>query len=220
MWALSVQEEIFEWVQEFEPWKQELFLRVATNPELSEGDAEEIAAMLLGEEGGARPREVKREDFLQADADREPMAIASISGLRNVNAIEEGQTLAFEPVGVNVVWGANGAGKTGYSRVLKKAGRALHVEEILTNVFKAGDEGSPRATLTVNVGDGEQPEELNLGEESPASLARICVADSHAGQIYLTEETSCGGRWGRSRRSRRNVGKDFPQEHDAARRRG
>lgn len=183
-----MQEEIFEWVQGFEPWKQELFIRAAAAPQLGEGNAEEIAAMLLGEEGHARPREVKREDFLEADADREPMVIESISELRNVNAIEEGQTLAFEPAGVNVVWGANGAGKTGYARVLKKAGRTLYAEDILANIYKAGD-GRPKATLIVRVGDEEQREELDLGGESPASLARICVADSHAGQIYLSEET-------------------------------
>ena len=186
---MSVQEEIFEWVQGFESWKQELFIRAAAAPELSEGDAEEIAAMVLGEEKDhARPREVKREDFLEADADRESMTIESVSELRNVNAIEEGQTLAFEPAGVNVVWGANGAGKTGYSRVLKKAGRTLHAEEILTNAYKAGN-GRPRATLIVRVGDEEQREELALDEELPVSLGRICVADSHAGQIYLSEET-------------------------------
>lgn len=184
-----MQEEIFEWVQGFEPWKQELFIRAASAPELGDGNAEEIAAMLLGEgEGHARPREVKREDLLEADADREPMTIESVSEVQNVNALENGQALAFEPAGVNVVWGANGAGKTGYSRILKKAGRTLHAEEILTNVYKAGD-GRPNATLIVRVGEEEQREKLDLDEEPPVSLSRICVADSHAGQIYLSEET-------------------------------
>jgi ABC-type multidrug transport system ATPase subunit len=189
--VVSVQDEIFGWVQGFEPWKQELFIRAAAAPDLGDGSAEEIAAMLLGEEeeeGHVRPREVKREDLLEADADREPMTIGSVSELRNVNAIEEGQTLAFEPAGVNVVWGANGAGKTGYSRVLKKAGRTLHDEEILTNVYKVGG-GRPTATLIVRVGEEEQREELALDEEPSLPLARICVADSHAGQIYLSEET-------------------------------
>src|SRR5262245_47046843 len=95
--------------------------------------------MLLGEQAeDARPREVRRDDLPEADADHEAMVIESITGVCNVNAIEEGQTLSFDPLGVNVVWGQNGAGKTGYSRVLKKAGRTLHVEEVLTNVYKGG----------------------------------------------------------------------------------
>lgn len=131
---MSVQDEIFEWVQEFEPWKQELFIRAAAAPELSETDAEEVASMMLGEQaaGGARPREIKREDLPDGSQVDQPMVIERITGLRNVNAIEDGQTLTFRPGDVNVIWGANGAGKTGYSRVLKKAGRALYQEEVLT----------------------------------------------------------------------------------------
>lgn len=145
---MSIQDEIFEWVQGFEAWKQELFIRAASTPSLSEKDAEVVAGMLLGEEAeGARPREVRREDLPDADADREPMVIESIAEVCNVNAIEEGQTLSFAPSVVNVVWGQNGAGKTGYSRVLKKAGRTLYVEEVLSNVFKDGG-GRPRAILT------------------------------------------------------------------------
>lgn len=186
---MSMQDEIYEWVQEFDPWKQELFIRAASSPSLDADDAEEIASILLGEQDeDARPREVRREDLPDADADREAMVIESITGLRNVNAIEEGQTLAFDPGGVNVVWGENGAGKTGYSRVLKKAGRTLHVEEILTNVYKAGG-GRPSATLNVKFGGEERCEKLDLDGEPPVSLARICVADSQAGQIYLSEDT-------------------------------
>lgn len=186
---MSIQDEIFDWVQGFEPWKQELFIRAASGPSLGEEDAKEIAAMLLGEQAeDARPREVRREDLPEADAGHEAMVIESITGVCNVNAIEEGQTLSFDPLGVNVVWGQNGAGKTGYSRVLKKAGRTLHVEEVLTNIYKDSG-GRPCATLNIKVGEEERSEELDLDAEPPVSLARICVADSQAGQVYLTRDT-------------------------------
>jgi ABC-type transport system involved in cytochrome c biogenesis ATPase subunit len=186
---VSVQGEIFEWVQEFDSWKQELFIRAAAAPELAEGDAEEIVAMLLGEQGdGARPREINREDLPEADGADQPMVIEQITGIRNVNAIEDGQTLAFKPGGVNVVWGANGAGKTGYSRVLKKAGRTLYPEEVLTNVYTT-DRGRPRATLVVKIGDEEHSEDLDLDADTLPLLARICIADARAGEIYLTKET-------------------------------
>lgn len=186
---MTVQQEIFEWVQEFDPWKQELFIRAAAAPKLGDDEAEEIADMLLGSvEDGTRPREIKREDLPEAEGADRPMVIDKITDLRNVNAIEDGQTLAFESTGVNVVWGANGAGKTGYSRVLKKAGRTLYPEEILTNVYKDAD-GGPSATVVVRVGDEDHTEKLDLGAESPALLGRICIADARAGEIYLQKET-------------------------------
>lgn len=136
---MSVQDEIFEWVQSFESWKQELFVCAASSPQLGEADAEAVAKMLLGEAvEGRGPREVSRSDFPAAEGADQPMFIKRICDLENVNVIANGQSLAFEPDGLNVVWGANGAGKTGYSRILKHAGRTLHREGVLTNV-KAKD---------------------------------------------------------------------------------
>jgi hypothetical protein len=112
---MSVQGEIFRWVRGFPPWKQELFIRAAAAPQLAEKDIVEVADLLLGEAGeGVRPREIKQDDLAQAESAGEPMVIDRITGLRNVNALDAGQTLTFEPSGVNVVYGANGAGKTGY----------------------------------------------------------------------------------------------------------
>jgi hypothetical protein len=187
---MSVQQEIFDWVQEFEAWKQELFIRAAAAPELSSKDAQEITAMLLVEDGRdtARPREIESEDLFQGDGADEPMVIEKITGLQGVNAIEDGQSMSFKPNGVNIVWGANGAGKTGYSRVLKKAGRTLYAEEVLSNVH-ADDGAGPKATIVVKVGERVHSEVLDLTLDPPPLLARIHIADSRAGEVYLTKET-------------------------------
>lgn len=46
--------------------------------------------------------------------------ITSIKNLHNVNALAEGQSLPIAPTGLTIIYGENGAGKSGYSRVLKK----------------------------------------------------------------------------------------------------
>jgi hypothetical protein len=98
---VTVQEEIFKWVQQFEPWKQELFVRATAAPQLAEADAEEIADLLLGEKGeGVQLREVKLEHLPQGTEADAAMAILRIEELRNVNAIEDGQVLGFEGAGV------------------------------------------------------------------------------------------------------------------------
>jgi len=64
---VSVQDRIYDWVKTFEPWKQELFLRAAASPELTEQDIRKVTSMLLGEEAeGTGPREVSREDLPDA----------------------------------------------------------------------------------------------------------------------------------------------------------
>ncbi|HSK50453.1 MAG TPA: hypothetical protein VK889_08170 [Solirubrobacterales bacterium] len=186
---MSIQDEIFKWVQEFDLWKQDLFRRASTSPELSDEDAREVAAILLGEtrEGGG-PKEVTRDDLPGAQGAEDPMVIEALADFVNVNALAAGQTLKFEPVGLNIVFGKNGAGKTGYSRVLKHAGRTLYREAILTNQGEVGEEG-PTAGIYFAIGGDKHEFILDLGVPAPALLGRICISDALAGEQYLTTET-------------------------------
>jgi ABC-type ATPase involved in cell division len=72
--------------------------------------------------------------------------------------------------------------------VLRKAGRTLYSEDVLSNIYSDGDRG-PAATLVVKGGDAERREALDLEAEPPQCLSRICIADYRAGEIYLKEET-------------------------------
>ena len=51
-----------------------------------------------------------------------------------VNALAPNQTLSFGP-NVTVVYGQNTAGKSGYTRILKRACRSRFTEEILGDVL-------------------------------------------------------------------------------------
>lgn len=185
---MTVQDEIFAWVQGFELWKQELFRRASASPTLAAADRQEVIAMLLGDsDGDSSPREVTRDDLPGAEGADEPMQVKSLSNLRAVNKIQDGQKIGFEE-GLNVVYGGNGAGKTGYSRVLKHAGRTLRPESVLANVASPGSEG-PRATVNIVVGGKPQAVQLDLERSGPAMLGRICIADADADDRYLTSET-------------------------------
>ncbi len=185
---MTVQDEIFAWVQGFELWKQELFRRASASPTLAAADRQEVIAMLLGDsDGDSSPREVTRDDLPGAEGGDEPMLVKSLSDLRAVNKIHDGQEIGFEE-GLNVVYGGNGAGKTGYSRVLKHAGRTLRPESVLANVTSFGSEG-PSATVNIVVGGKPQAVQLDLEQPGPAMLGRICIADSDSDDRYLTSET-------------------------------
>jgi ABC-type transport system involved in cytochrome c biogenesis ATPase subunit len=186
---LSIQDEIFQWVKGREAWQQELFLRAAATPELDEKDIEEVASILLGDEvEGAGPRVVTRDDLPDSHGADQPMVVHRLADLQNVNAIAAGETLPFAPAGLNVVYGRNGAGKTGYSRVFKHAGRTLYRETVLNNVADE-DAGSPRATITIEIDGLRRDETVTLDEVAPALLARICVADAKAGERCLTHDS-------------------------------
>jgi hypothetical protein len=184
---MSIQDDVFGYVRRLPPWKQELYLRAALTPELDQRDIEEVAAMLLEEPAAAVPREVRREDLPGASDARDEMFVHAIGDVVNVNALAEEQTLKLAPGGLNIIYGRNGAGKTGYSRILKFAGRTLHRESLLTNI--SSDERPPSATVTVSIGGRKQDIALELHGTPPALLGRICIADSHAGERYLSTAT-------------------------------
>ena len=185
---MSLHDEIFSWVKRQAAWKQELYLRAAAKPELEPHEIEEVSDILLGCEHAPAPREVTRDDLPGARDSGKPFRIASLSELRGVNLIADEEALAFQPDGLNVVYGKNGAGKTGYSRILKHAGRTLRRETVLANVTVAGS-SPPRATITVNIGEEKRSTPVELQAPPPAHLARICVADGLGAERYLTEDT-------------------------------
>ena len=186
---MTIEDQIFAWVRTFPAWKQELYLRAAAAPKLSGQDIADVAAMLLGErvDQGTKPRAVTREDLPGASSSSAPMSLESISELLNVNALHDGQTLQFAPEGLNVLFGKNGAGKTGYSRILGHAGRTLHADSVLTR--DCGGGGGPSATVTVSIGSERHSVPLDLSVPAPGLLARICVADNKAGECYITSAT-------------------------------
>jgi len=60
------------------------------------------------------------EDELPMSLDgRENVSLVSIGNLEGINRMAMGHTLEFGP-GLTIVYGANGAGKSGYCRVLKR----------------------------------------------------------------------------------------------------
>ncbi|MGA2163608.1 MAG: AAA family ATPase [Solirubrobacteraceae bacterium] len=186
---MSLQQDIYARVKRLEPWMQELYLRAAASPEIAERDIEEVIAVLLEKElHTPAPREVSPEDLPGADGDVQPLTVCSISEICSVNLLADGQTLAFASTGLNLVYGQNGSGKTGYSRIFKHSGRTLRSETVLANVSARGCP-PPSATVTIAIGGSEQDIPVDLQAPPPALLGRICVADALSAEEYLVGET-------------------------------
>lgn len=68
--------------------------------------------------------------------------------------------LTLSSKGLNIVFGLNGVGKSGYTRILKSSCHTRHPESILGNVFLA-DNVEARATIDYLLGDEERSHEWN-----------------------------------------------------------
>jgi hypothetical protein len=116
--------------------------------------------------------------------------IAAIKDLVNVNALAEGQSLPISPTGLTVIYRENGAGKSGYSRVLKKACRARdQAEPILPDARKPpGRAHAPKAGFDVMVNGAAVALTWQGGHASPEELSEIAIFDSHCARAYVDNQ--------------------------------
>ena len=118
------------------------------------------------------------------------MSLAAVSEVAAVNNLAAGQTLSFAESGITVIYGDNGAGKSGYARLLKRACRARHTEVILSNVYGAPAPATASATFCYSVGGTTLPPEpwKDTGKPVPQPhpvLSAISVFDSNCAAVHL-----------------------------------
>jgi energy-coupling factor transporter ATP-binding protein EcfA2 len=193
--AMSVLEEILRWAEDLPAWQSDAVARLLTKQSLTLDDLDDLLALLKAEHGIADPKNRTPVRLSPAQIPSPAQAtehvdLVAIKNLRNVNAIAENQRLAFCPDGLTVIYGDNGAGKSGYSRVLKRACRARdQAERIHPNACVAA------ATSCVAEADFEiavngNPREVHWtdGEVAPDELSSVAIFDSRCARAYLDHE--------------------------------
>ncbi|HEL3196362.1 TPA: AAA family ATPase [Stenotrophomonas maltophilia] len=192
---MSLLHEILAWTQVLPPWQSDAVARLLAKRELAPSDQEDLLAMLKAAHGIADPKErtpqpLTASQIPQAPQAATPVQLVAIKNLRNVNAIAEKQRLEFGPTGLSVIYGGNGSGKSGYSRVLKRACRARDQSETIhpnANV-PMSQAGVPEAVFEVL--QGRQASELTWtqGSPSPDELSSFSVFDTRCARAYLDDE--------------------------------
>lgn len=187
---MNVLQEILEWSQGRPMWQRDALRRLALNGELSDEDISSLTEICKGAHGLAEQQETKplaKEHMPDRAAGAVPVSLVSIFHHRGVNALAEDQTLNFAP-GLTVVYGDNGAGKTGYIRILKSACRARGQEHILGNVVSGASPLAPVVAIKYKVGTEPEPREW-VGTGGDEFVSRVSVFDTQCAAVYLTEKT-------------------------------
>ncbi len=185
--------EVLDWSQGLDEWQRDALRRVFINGSLSAVDIQELI-VLVKERNGCGPEAVMRpvpldSSHLPALGKGGPVQLLRLEHLQNVNRFPQGRGLELAPEGANVLFGENGAGKSGFARVLKNICRARHRTAVLPNAF---EDTQPRPIPSANVvfiEDGNQQEvEWTQGQDVESALAKVAVYDSACGGDYLAKE--------------------------------
>ena len=191
-------DDVIMWANSLPVWQGDAVRRllVAGGQPLSARDYSEILAFakadlkLAPAPENMKPVPPAAGMFSGAPATTAEVKLLSIDDVRNVNIIQSGQTQPFSENGITVVYGDNGSGKSGYSRILKLACQARDKEErILPNVYATAPTGTPSATLKIKQDGNTKDVTWTQGTAVDPVLTNITVFDGRCARV-ITDDRS------------------------------
>lgn len=184
-----LQKRILDWSRGLPAWQRGLMRKLCDGP-LDEAGRAEVAAALLGEPGAPELPPLELANLPADENDFGQVELRQIRNLRNVNRLAEDQQLKFEP-GLNVVFGENGAGKSGYGRLCRRVCRAAEPGEVLHDVFDPGKADAPQTAEFVLAVDGEERVvEVDLDAEAPRLLSAMTAFDATCAEFCISKSNT------------------------------
>lgn len=175
--------DILKWSADLPAWQRDALRRLCGQSKLETADITALVAICKGADAGSP---------LDANHVRDPAAshavvsLGALHGLSHVNALAPGERLSFGKSGLTVIYGDNGAGKSGYARVLKQLCRARSPkgDAILPNIYAAGS-GTPAASIDFFIGAQKRSASWTQGSPPDAMLSAVSVFDSRTANVHV-----------------------------------
>lgn len=192
---MSILREILTWSEDLPAWQSDAIARLFARGAVSDDDLDDLLALLKADYGipdpkGRIAKRLRADQIPVASCPDMRVKLLAVKNLRHVNRIAENQRLPFAPTGLSVIYGDNGSGKSGYSRVLKRACRARDQSEpILPNaLLPMGQTANAEGQFDIEVNGVAEEVSWNYGKPSSPKLSSLSVFDSRCARSYLDNE--------------------------------
>ena len=193
----TIWQELDEWAREFKPWQRYIVGHLVREGKLSERRVADAHALFLFEHGLAEapsaeievPATITGRPISAAPA---PIHIKRVCNLTSINALPSEADLTFSP-GLTVVYGGNGAGKSGFARIFSNAcfSRAQH--KILPDISQPELLTiEPGADISVGMANQKDTTFRFDGRTEHGELKRIAVFDAAVARAHLSIPNALG----------------------------
>lgn len=175
--------DILRWSADLPAWQRDALRRLCGQIKL---DAAEITALVAVCKGTDKAAPLDTSHIRDPAASHAVVSLGALHGLSNVNALAAGERLSFGKSGLTVIYGDNGAGKSGYARVLKQLCRARSPkgDAILPNIY-ATNSGVPSASVEFLIGGQKRSATWAQGQTADPMLSAVSVFDSRTANIHV-----------------------------------
>ena len=191
---MTLHTEIIDWAATRPLWQQDA-LRRLVQTRVTSKDIQEIADLARNEHGIATgttllPVPLAASEAVGSENERDIVVLTRIAELAHVNALEAHQSLTIGATGLTIVHGENGAGKSGYVRVLKQVCRARGgADAVYPNVY-ADDIEPASAVIEYEVNGQSYKIEWTIGSARPRDLREVSIFDARSATIYVADDAA------------------------------
>ena len=180
--------DITKWLMQRPAWQQEAVERQLKKGDLSDSDIDEIASMLKSSTGPIPSTTPTFSGLQGVGQNPEALRLVSIGDIQGIESLKPFRPLGFGEGNLSVIYGHNGSGKSGYTRILKRICGHPRANQLRHNIFEAPPE-KKQCTVIYQV-DSDIHEEVWHADSDPIDRLRVVdIFDSEAATFYLSSET-------------------------------
>lgn len=174
----TLEAEVKKFAEELPYWAKFLASRILSGNAISDSDIDTSYSYLLEQlklkEETEKPEIAIANNALNAGNYKTDLLLTKLENVEGVNALTENQTIEFSP-NLTIIYGANGSGKSGYVRLLKKVFYSKAPEDILPNIYLEDDHKPTNAKFTFKSSGSETT--LEIANKGNAEFEQFAVFD-------------------------------------------
>jgi energy-coupling factor transporter ATP-binding protein EcfA2 len=175
--------DILKWSVDQPAWQRDALRRLCDQAKLDVTDIGALVAICKGADQGT-PLDTSH--IRDPGANNAAVSLGALYGIAHVNALAPGERLSFGKTGLTIIYGDNGAGKSGYARVLKQLCRARSPkgDTIIPNIYSTAS-GTPTAKVDFFIGGQKRSVSWTQGGEPDSLLSAVSVFDTRTANVHV-----------------------------------
>ena len=183
---MSMNDEIIAWLNKQHEWIQEAACRLLAEGMIDESDISDFVTLIKNPAPSAGTPRKYPSIAAGSDASAE-LRLDAIGPVVGIDALNPRTPLGFGNGNLTVVYGTNGSGKSGYTRIITKACGKPHSVELKPNVYQSAP-AKRECTFDYTLG-GKKKTEVWLANADPLDdLIPVDVFDTECGRVYLEKD--------------------------------